>query len=64
MKQAKDIKAIGGIGASGHDVRKVLVAKQLAEHAKARSSRTARSVERAKEISWRNDFIAPTSEDE
>ena len=56
MTQTKDIKAIGGIGASGWDVR-----KKLAER---NAEQTARSSFRSAEHSWRNEFVAPTSEDE
>lgn len=52
----KDIKAIGGIGASGWDVR-----KKLAER---NAEQTARSSFRSAEHSWRNEFVAPTSEED
>lgn len=57
MTQTKDIKAIGGIGASGWDVRAKLLERIEREQ-------TARSSFRSNEHSWRNEFVAPTSEDE
>ena len=56
MMQTKDIKAIGGIGASGWDVR--------AKLAERNAEQTARSLHKSAEHSWRNEFVAPTSEDE
>ena len=57
MKQSKDIKAIGGIGASGWDVRAKLLERIEREQ-------TARSLHKSAEHSWRNQFVAPTSEEE
>ena len=57
LSDKKDIKAIGGIGASGWDVRAKLLERIEREQ-------TARSSFRSNEHSWRNEFVAPTSEDE
>lgn len=57
LNAKKDIKAIGGIGASGWDVR-----KKLAE--RIEREQTARSLHKSAEHSWRNEFVAPTSEED
>ena len=64
MTQTKDIKAIGGIGASGWDVRKKLAERIEREQTARLFPHTARSLHKSAEHSWRNEFVAPTSEDE